>query len=339
MISVGVVGAGYWGPNLVRNFQEIPDTRVLMCCDVRRERLDFISKRYPNIEVTTNYDDMLHNEKIDAISIATHARSHYELAKKALEHGKHVLIEKPITQTSEEALELIELGRRKNLIIMVGHIMLYAGPVETIKELIDKGDIGQIYYMDSVRVNLQPFREDVNVLWDLAPHDISLAMFFLGQDPISTAVIGQSYVSDSQENIAFGVLRFPDNVISHFHLSWLAPMKMRQTIIVGSKQMIVYDDVDNIAKLKIFDQGVDIAKDPTGLTERQMIVRKGNMNAPKVDTREPLFKEVNHFIECIKYNKTPRSNGLEGWKVVKVMEAMQESMKNKGREVEIKWDH
>ncbi|MCE1245750.1 MAG: Gfo/Idh/MocA family oxidoreductase [Firmicutes bacterium] len=334
MISVGVVGAGYWGPNLLRNFLEVPDTNVSMCCDTRQERLDFIKKRYPSIETTKSFDDMIRNEKIDAISIATHASSHYELAKKALEHGKHVLIEKPITEKSEHALELMEIGKKNNRIIMVGHIMEYAGPVETVKEMIDNGEIGQIYYMDSVRVNLQPFREDVNVLWDLAPHDISLSLYFLGQDPISTYVLGQSYVSDTQENVAFGFIRFPNDVISHFHLSWLAPMKMRQTNIVGSKKMVFYDDVDNIEKLRIFDQGVDIEKDPNALTERQMILRKGNMYAPKIDTREPLFKEVYHFIDCVKNNKTPRSDALEGWKVVKVLEAMQESIKS-GKEVPI----
>lgn len=335
MISVGVVGAGYWGPNLVRNFWEISDTEVLMCCDVRQQRLEFIKKRYPSIEITTNYDHMLENGRIDAIAIATPAQSHFYLAKKALEHNKHLLIEKPITLSSEEAKELIELAEKKNRIIMVGHIMEYAGAVESIKEAFEQGDLGQVYYLDSVRVNLQPFRDDVNVLWDLAPHDISMAMYLLGKDPISTTVIGESYVSDLQENIAFGVLRFPDNVLSHFHLSWLAPMKLRQTIIVGSKKMVVYDDVDPIAKLKMFDKGVDISSDPKGLTERQMIIRKGNMYCPTVDTREPLMKEVYHFIDCIKNNKVPHSDGLEGWKVVKVIEAMQKSMRSGGKEVQI----
>lgn len=335
MISVGVVGAGYWGPNIVRNFWEINDTRVLMCCDIRPERLEFIKKRYPSIEVTTNYDDMLKNGRIDAISIATHARSHYELAKKALKNGKHLLIEKPITLSSDEALELIDLSEKNNLVIMVGHILEYSGPVETIKGLIESGDLGQVFYLDSVRVNLQPFREDVNVLWDLGPHDVSLAMFLLDQDPISTTVIGESYISDFQENIAFGVLRFPNKVLSHFHLSWLAPMKMRQTIVVGSKKMVVFDDVDQIAKLKIYDKGVDLAPDPSGLTERQMILRKGNMHCPKVDTREPLMREVYHFIDCIKNKKTPRSDGIKGWKVVKIIEAMQESMRSGGKEVAI----
>ncbi|MCD4782655.1 MAG: Gfo/Idh/MocA family oxidoreductase [Candidatus Eremiobacteraeota bacterium] len=335
MISVGVVGAGYWGPNIVRNFWEINDTRVLMCCDVRPERLEFIKKRYPSIEVTTNYEDMLKNGRIDAISIATHAQSHYELAKKALKSGKHLLIEKPITLCSDEALELIDLSEKYNRVIMVGHILEYSGPVETIKGLIETGDLGQIFYLDSVRVNLQPFREDVNVLWDLGPHDVSLAMFLLDQDPISTSVIGESYISDFQENIAFGVLRFPNKILSHFHLSWLAPMKMRQTIVVGSKKMVVFDDVDQIAKLKIYDKGVDLTPDPSGLTERQMILRKGNMHCPKVDTREPLMREVHHFIDCIKNNKTPRSDGIKGWKVVKIIEAMQESMRSGGKEVAI----
>lgn len=335
MISVGVVGAGYWGPNLVRNFWEISDTEVLMCCDVRPSRLEFIKKRYPSLEITTDYDDMLKNKQIDAIAIATPADSHYKLAKKALECGKHLLIEKPITLSSEEALDLINLAEKKNLKVMVGHILEYCGAVENIKCMIDDGDLGQIYYLDSVRVNLQPFREDVNVLWDLAPHDISLAMYLLGKDPVSTTVIGQSYVSDFLENIAFGVLRFPDGVLSHFHLSWLAPMKMRQTIIVGNKKMIVFDDVDTMAKLKIFDKGVDFAPDPKGITERQLTVRKGYMHCPKVDTREPLMKEVSHFIDCLKFDKTPRSDGVEGWKVVKVIEAMQESMRSGGQEVPI----
>ena len=335
MINVGVAGAGYWGPNLVRNFVEIDDTKVMMCCDIRTERLEFLKKRYPSIEVTTEYDKMVNDPRIDAICIATHAASHFELAKKAIENGKHLLIEKPITLSSEEAWKLVEMSKEKDIIIMVGHILEYSGAVETIKDMLQNGDFGKIYYLDSVRVNLQPFREDVNVLWDLAPHDISLAMFLLGQDPISTSVTSESYISDSQENIAFGILRFPNQILSHFHLSWLAPMKMRQTIVVGSKQMVVFDDVDTIAKLKIFDMGVEMSKDPSGLTERQLTVRKGNMYCPKVDSREPLYKEVKHFIDCIKSKKTPRSDALEGWKVVKVVEAMQESVKQGGKEIPI----
>ncbi len=335
MISVGVVGAGYWGPNLVRNFVEIDDTRVLMCCDVRPERLRFINKRYPSIKTTTNYDEMLENPEIDAISVATPAASHYELTKKALLKGKHVLVEKPLAMTAKESIELHRIAKEQGLTLMVGHILLYSGAVEKIKEMIELGEIGSIFYLDSVRVNLQPFREDVNVLWDLAPHDISLAMYLLQKDPISTTVMAESYVSDELENIAFGLLRFPDNVICHFHLSWLAPMKMRQTIIVGSKKMIVFDDVDAISKVKIFDKGVDIAPDPSGLTERQLICRKGDMFCPKIDEREPLMKEVFHFIECIKTGKSPISDGLNGWKVVKVLEAMQESVKLGGKEVKI----
>lgn len=335
MISVGVVGAGYWGPNLIRNFVEVKDTRVLMCCDVRPERLEFINKRYPSIKTTINYDELVENPEIDAISVATHAASHYELTKKALLHNKHVLVEKPLAMTGEQARELYEIAKERNLVLMVGHIMLYSGAVEKIKDLIQSGELGRIYYLDSVRVNLQPFREDVNVIWDLAPHDISLSMFLLGKDPISTRVIAESYVSDDKENIAFGVLKFPDNVLSHFHLSWLAPMKMRQSIIVGSKKMIVFNDVDAISKVKIYDKGVDIAPDPSGLTERQLICRKGDMFCPKVDDREPLMKEVFHYIECIKKNKSPISDGFNGWKVVKVLEAMQESMKRGGQEVKV----
>jgi predicted dehydrogenase len=335
MINVGVIGAGYWGPNLVRNFSEIPDTRVLMCCDVRSERLEFINKRFPSIRTTTDFQEMLDNDSISAIAVATHAESHYELAKRALEKGKHVLVEKPITMNGEEAFELHELALKNKLTLMVGHILLYAGPVDYIKEVITSGEMGSLFYLDSIRVNLQPFREDINVMWDLAPHDVSLAMYLIDKDPISTRVIGQSYISDNQENIAFGILRFPDDVLSHFHLSWLAPMKMRQTILVGSKKMIVYDDVDAISKIKIYDKGVDIASDPSGLTERQLICRRGDVFCPKIDEREPLMKEVKHFIECINTGQTPRSDGLNGWKVVKVLESMQESIRNGGAEVKI----
>lgn len=335
MIRVGVAGAGYWGPNLVRNFKELKDADVLMCCDLRDERLNFIQQRYPSIEVTKDFDKMLDNKNIDAISIATPAHTHYELAKRALEKGKHILVEKPITLTSQEAKELTEIAEKKNLVIVVGHILLYSGAVESIKQLIKSGDLGQVYYLDSVRVNLQPFREDVNVLWDLAPHDVSLAMYLLDKDPISTTVTGESYVSHLQENIAFGILRFPDNVISHFHLSWLAPIKMRQTSIVGSRQMVVYDDVDSTFKIKIFDKGVDIANTNAGLTDRQLTLRTGDMHAPNVDSREPLRREVQHFIDCVKNGTTPISGGVDGWKVVRVVEAMQESMRSGGKEVRI----
>ncbi|MFP4498417.1 MAG: Gfo/Idh/MocA family protein [Vulcanimicrobiota bacterium] len=335
MINIGVIGAGYWGPNLVRNFQEISDTRVLMCSDVRQNRLDFINTRYPSIQVSTNSDELLTNPDIDAVAIATHAASHYELAKKAMENGKHVLVEKPLAMTGEEALELHQLSKKKNLVLMVGHIMLYSGGVEFLKDAITSGELGNIFYLDSTRVNMQAFREDVNVVWDLAPHDISLSMYLLGEDPISCRVTAESYVSDQQENIAFGILRFPNDIISHFHLSWLAPMKMRQTSIVGSRKMVVFDDVDTFMKVKIYDKGVDITPHPRGLTERQLTVRKGDIVCPKIDDREPLMKEVNHFIDCVRDGSTPRSDGLNGWKVVKVIEAMQKSMKNKGSEVEI----
>jgi predicted dehydrogenase len=335
MINVGVIGAGYWGPNLVRNFAEIPDTRVLMCCDKRTERLDFINKRYPSIKTTTNYDEMVENPEINAIAIATHGETHYHLAKRAIENGKHVFVEKPMTMVADESLQLYKLAKENKLTLMVGHILLYAGPAEYIKKSIEDGEMGDICYLDSIRVNLQPFREDINVIWDLAPHDISLAMYLLGKDPISTRVIAESYISDNQENIAFGVLNFPDKTISHFHLSWLAPMKMRQTIIVGSKKMVVYDDIDALSKVRIYDKGVDIASDPSGLTERQLICRKGNMFCPKLDDREPLMKEVMHFIDCVKTGKTPRSDGINGWKVVKVLEAMQESIRTGGNEVKI----
>lgn len=335
MISVGVVGAGYWGPNLVRNFWEINDTRVAMCCDMNPERLKFINKRYPSIKTTTSYDDLMNNPDINAIAVATHAASHYALTRKALEHGKHVFVEKPISMNGNEAKELHRIAEERGLILMVGHILLYSGAVETIKDMINNGELGSLYYLDSVRVNLQPFREDVNVLWDLAPHDISLAMYLIGEDPVSTSVVGQSYVSGDQENIAFGVLRFPNKAISHFHLSWLSPMKMRQTVIVGAKKMIVFDDVDAISKVKIFDKGVDIAPTPSGLTERQLICRKGDVYCPKIDEREPLMKEVFHFVDCIKNKKKPLSDGLNGYKVVKVVEAMQESMHNGGVEVKL----
>lgn len=335
MISVGVIGAGYWGPNLVRNFWEINDTEVKMCCDTRPERLQFIRKRFPSVNVSTDYNEMLNDPSIDAIAVATHAASHYELTKKALERGKHVLVEKPLAMDGNEALELHKLAVKNNLVLMVGHIMLYSGAVEYIKNIYDNGELGELCYLDSTRVNLQPFRDDVNVLWDLAPHDISLSMFLTGQDPISTSVIGVSYVSGTQENIAFGVIRFPNNVISHFHLSWLAPMKMRSTTVVGSKKMIVFDDVDPISKIKTYDKGVDIAPDPKGLTERQLILRRGDMFCPKIDEREPLMKEVKHFIDCINNHKTPISDGLNGWKVVKVIEAMQASVRVGGNEVKI----
>jgi predicted dehydrogenase len=335
MISVGVVGAGYWGPNLVRNFWEIPDTRVVMCCDVRQERLSFISKRYPSIKLTTDYDDLLNNPDINAIAVATNAATHYELSKKALEHGKHVFVEKPLSMNGDEALELHKIATEKKLVLMVGHILLFSGAVEAIKSMIDKGELGRLFYLDSVRVNLQPFRDDVNVLWDLAPHDISLAMYLIGEDPVSTSIIGETYVSGDQENITFGVLRFPNKAMSHFHLSWLHPVKMRQTVIVGARKMIVYDDVDAISKIKVFDKGVDISSDPSGLTERQLICRKGDVFCPKIDDREPLMKEVFHFIDCIRNNKTPLSDGLNGWKVVKVVEAMQKSMHSGGAEIKI----
>jgi len=337
MIKIGIIGCGYWGPNLIRNFSEVKGARVVACADVRPDRLQFVKQRYPAIEITKEYNRLLQRKDIDAVSIATPASTHFSLAREALAHNKHVLIEKPMTKSSKEAQELIRAAKDKKRVLMVGHTFEYAGAVRKIRELLSRGEIGDIFYFDSTRANLGLFQIDVNVIWDLAPHDLSIMLYALRLNPVSVLAVGNAYVNSSVEDICYITLFFPKKIIGHIHISWLAPVKFRRTVIAGSKKMIVYDDVENIEKIKVFERGVTIKENsgPKGILERQLFYQMGDVWSPRIDTQEPLKIECEHFIDCVKNGKTPFSDGSKGLEIVRILEAVDRSIKEGGKKIHI----
>jgi predicted dehydrogenase len=335
MINIGVVGLGYWGPNLVRNFYSNSETKVVKCCDLKRERIDIIKRTYPTIETSLNYHDLINDPKIDLIVICTPVNTHYEIAKKALKSGKHVLIEKPMTNKSSQAEELLSLAEQKNLKVFVDHTFVFTGAVEKMRQLIKSGEIGDIYYFDSVRVNLGLFQHDINVLWDLAPHDISIMHSLISQKPESVLATGVAHLNNGLENIAYLTVYFPNNILGHIHVNWLSPVKVRETLIAGTNKMIVWDDNQPSEKVRVYDKGIDIINTPDKLYNTLIQYRTGDMYCPKIDTTEALAKEVEHIVDCIINNKNSFSSGIEGLQVVKILEAAEQSIKNRGKEIKI----
>lgn len=328
MIKIGIVGCGYWGPNLIRNFHEIDSCEVKYICDTRPEKLKGICKKYPSIKGITDYRDMLKDKEVNAIVLATPVSTHYQLAKKALLNDKHVLIEKPLATNIQEAKELIALAKKKKKILMVGHTFLYTPAVLKVKELIINKTVGDIYYIDSSRVNLGLFQPDVSVVWDLGPHDISIILYWLDEEPIEVHATGSSFIQKNINEVAFITLKFKSGVTAHIHISWLAPCKLRRTTVVGAKSMVVYDDTESVEKVKIYDQGV--IKNPENYGEFQLTYRAGDVVSPRLDTIEPLQRECLDFISSIQTGKEPKSNSQFGLKVVKVLEYAERSIKNNG---------
>jgi len=335
MIGVGVIGYGYWGPNLVRNFAETPGARVVAVSDLRQERLRLANSRYPGIKVTTIHEELIMDSRVDAVAIATPVSTHYDLALAALGAGKHVLVEKPLTASSDQAKHLIEEALRRNLVLMVDHTFVYTGAVRKIRELITKGELGDIYYYDSVRINLGLFQHDVNVIWDLAVHDLAIMDYVLPFQPKAVSATGMSHISGSPENIAYMTLFFDGNLLGHIHVNWLAPVKLRSTLIGGSRKMILYDDLEPSEKIKVYDKGVMV--DTNGESIYQMLIgyRTGDMWAPRLDHTEALRTEVSHFVECIEGARRPLTDGEAGLRVVRILESATESMKAQGRLVRI----
>ncbi len=333
MIIVGVFGYGYWGPNLVRNLFETGDANTTICCDLHNERLASAQRRFPTLKITTDYRDIVKSPNIDAVIIATPLSTHFNLAKEALLNGKHVLVEKPMTSSCAEAEELIELSQRKAKVLMVDHTFIYTGAVQRIKELITSGELGKIYYYDSIRINLGLFQSDTNVVWDLAPHDISIMDYLINEKPRGVSAVGVCHVGNDLENIAYITVRYADSLIGHIHVNWLAPVKIRRTLIAGSKKMVVYDDLEPSEKVKVYDQGVNIRNEPDGVYRALVDYRMGDMYAPKVDRSEALGKVCQHFIDCIQKGNKPLTDGTAGLNVVRILEASQRSIKNRGQEV------
>jgi predicted dehydrogenase len=335
MIGIGIIGYGYWGPNLVRNFGLADGARVVSVCDQRPARRAQVEAHYPAVKTVADVRDMLADPAIDAVAIATPVSSHYQLAMQALQAGKHVLVEKPFTTTSEQAERLIEEAERRQRILMVDHTFVYTSAVRKIKELIDQGSLGQLYYYDSVRVNLGIFQHDVNVLWDLAVHDLSIMDFVLGRTPTVIAATGMANLPGQPESLAYLTCFFEDNLIAHFHVNWLAPVKIRRTLIGGSEKMITWDDMELSEKLKLYDKGVTLNNGPEGVYQLQVGYRAGDMWAPHLNNVEALQVEAQHFLECISHNRQPVSDGLAGLRVVRILEAASESMAQHGQPVEL----
>ncbi|MFZ0806341.1 MAG: Gfo/Idh/MocA family oxidoreductase [Candidatus Sulfotelmatobacter sp.] len=338
MIRIGVVGCGYWGPNLVRNFVETQGAQVACVSDLRADRLKLVSSRYPAVQTTQNFRELMENPAIDAVAIATPVSTHYELALRALQEGKHVLVEKPLASNTDQVQRLMDVARKRNLVLMVDHTFVYTGAVRKIRELVDSGGLGEIYYYDSVRVNLGLFQHDVNVLWDLAVHDLSIMDYVLPFRPCAVSAAGLSHVPGGTENIAYLTLFFEGSQIAHIHANWLAPVKLRRTLIGASRKMIVYDDLDQAEKIKVYDKGITLnsQQNPEKLYQALVGYRTGDMLAPQIDTTEALRREADHFVACIQQSAEPETGGNAGLRVVAILEAASRSMTQRGRPVELR---
>jgi predicted dehydrogenase len=334
-INIGVIGCGYWGPNLVRNFSEVSGAKVKTVSDFRLELLTKMQARYPAIQVTTDCQDIFNDPEIDAVAIATPVSTHYELALSALKAGKHVMVEKPMTATTEQALRLIDEAERRNLILIVDHTFVYTGAVRKMQELVANNGLGDIYYYDSVRVNLGLFQHDVNVLWDLAVHDLSIMDYVLPTKPYAVSATGMNHVPGGPENIAYLTLFFESNLIAHLHVNWLAPVKVRRTLIGGSQKMIVFDDLDPSEKVKVYDKGITVNGNNENAYQLLIGYRAGDMWAPRLEITEALHTEALHFIHCIRQGDRPITDGQAGLRVVRILEAATQSMKQQGQLVKL----
>jgi predicted dehydrogenase len=326
-VKIGVIGSGYWGPNLIRNFVELPDAEVVVVADLSDDRLGYVRSRYPRIKTTRNYRDFF-KLPLDAVVVATPPATHYPIALECLQHGLHVLVEKPLTLDSWHAGKLIEVATAQDLMLMVGHTFEYNPAVRALKEMIESGELGDVYYIDMVRVNLGLFQADLNVLWDLAPHDISMLLYLLGENPISVNASGSASIFNGKHDTAHVHLLFPDEVQAHVHVSWLHPSKVRRVTVVGSKKMVVYDDVETLEKIKIYDKGVNAPPYTDSYGEFQCSYRYGNVVIPNIAFAEPLRLECQHFLDSIRNHTEPQSDGWAGWRVVKVLEVADRSLQN-----------
>jgi predicted dehydrogenase len=329
-----MVGYGYWGPNVMRNFNSVEGAEVTAVCDIDPKALERLHKTYPRIKVVSDYSDLICSKDVDAVAVVTPVFTHYEIARKALMEGKHVFVEKPFTYESSHAEMLIELADRKKLKIMVDHTFLFTGAVRKIKQLIDDGVLGPLYYFDSARVNLGLFQHDVNVVWDLAPHDLSIMDFLIKDKPEAVVATGQAHYNHCLEDVAYLTFYFPNNMIAHINVNWLSPVKVRTTLIGGQKKMLVWNDLDSDEKIKVYDKGVDV-QNKEGVYDLLVSYRSGDMWAPKVVQSEALRVEVEDFVACVQNGKQPINDGPAGLRVVRMLEAAEKSLKQKGRMVAV----
>jgi predicted dehydrogenase len=330
MTNIAVIGCGYWGPNFVRVFTNLPESEVRYCCDLNEERLEKMKLLYPHIRTTTSIDEVANDPEVQGVVVATPVTTHHPIARKMLEAGKHCLIEKPMAASGEEAGDLIAVAKEHGVSIMVGHTFLFTAAVNKVKELLDAGELGEIYYVNSTRVNLGIFQEDINVVWDLAPHDISILNFVFGADPLSVSARGHDYIQNGVEDMAFITLEYPGGKMAHLHVSWLDPNKIRKTTFVGSKKMVVYDDIQQLEKIRIFDKGVDRMPHYDTFGEFHLAYRFGDIFIPKLADMEPLKAEAGHFLRTIAGTTEEKATGEEGLSVVRVLEAACESLRSEG---------
>jgi len=336
-VSVGVIGCGYWGPKHARNFHELPGSRLSWLCDLCQERLEHVKRLYPEAEATRDYRDILASD-VDAVVVATPVATHYRLAMEALAAGKHVLVEKPLAADLAQAEEMVAEARRQGRLLMVGHTFEYNPAVEAVREIIERGELGRVYYVNATRVNLGVFQSDINVLWDLAPHDVSILRFILGMDPVRVSAWGNAYVQWRKgiHDVAYLALFYPGGILAEVHVSWLDPCKIRRYTIVGSHKMLVYDDIAS-DKILIYDKGVDLPPYSDTEEEFHLSYRYGEAVPYPVTWVEPLKAECQHFLQCIREGREPRSSGEVGARVVRVLQAAQRSLHNGQVWEEIEW--
>ena len=339
MINIGVLGYGYWGPNVARNFHAAAGANLTAVSDVSEKRLVLAQNQYPFIKVLKDPMELIRSTEVDAVAIVTPVFAHFEMAKEALLAGKHIFVEKPFTSTSAQARELIDLAAKKGLKIMVDHTFLFTGAVRKIKEVIDSGELGKLLFYDSVRVNLGLFQHDINVIWDLAPHDLSIMAYLIDKKPVALAAHGSVHFEGKYEDIAYVSIEFEGNgFIAHFHVNWLSPVKIRKTLISGDKKMLVWDDLDPDEKVKIYDRGVDVkssngGKNKNGIHDLLVSYRSGDVHIPKLEATEALKAEAQYFVECLGKNEEPFNNGQAGLQVIRLLEAADESLKNGGKRI------
>ena len=333
VVRVGVIGYGYWGPNIVRNFQGLDACELVAVCDKSDAALARARKLYPGVQLTTDFNDILKSPDIDAVAVITPVWTHYELAKLALENGKHVFVEKPFTSSSAQAQELIEIAARRNLTVMVDHTFLFSGAVRKIREVVDAGTLGPLYYFDSTRVNLGLFQHDVSVVWDLAPHDLSIMDHIIGAQPEAVVATGAKHLN-GHADMAFITVYFPGEIIAHVNVNWLSPVKVRTTLIGGKDKMLVWNDLEADEKIKIYDKGVEMTS-REGVYDLLVSYRTGDVWAPKVEQTEALKVELGYFLECVINGKTPSNDGGAGLRVVRLLEAADESLKDRGKLVQL----
>ena len=333
-MKIGVIGYGYWGPNLVRNFAEAGGVEVRWCADQRRDRLALASRRHPSIRTTEDARQIFDDPEVDAVVIATPVATHHPLAMQALERGKHVLVEKPISRNAAEGREMMERAEKKGLVLMVDHTFIYTGAVRKMKEILDSGEIGELQYLDSVRINLGLFQSDVDVLWDLAPHDLAILTHLVPKPPQFVSATGADHTGSGFVDVAYMTVSFEGNFIAHLHANWLSPVKIRHMLIGGSRRMLVYDDMEPSEKVRVYDRGVTVTTEE-GIHKTLVDYRTGDMWAPKLDNREALALECQHFLECIRSRTTPQSDARAGLQVVRILEAAQKSLAAGGTPVAV----